>query len=50
MKLNRIEVRTIGTGAFTIRPVTTQINVDLAPFAPDRLPTLDPARLRGAGR
>ena len=25
-------------------------HVDLAPFAPDRLPTLDPARLRGAGR
>jgi glycine/D-amino acid oxidase-like deaminating enzyme len=25
-------------------------HVDLAPFAPHRLPTLDPARLRGAGR
>lgn len=31
VKLSRIEIRTIGSGAFTIRPVTTQINVDLAP-------------------
>jgi hypothetical protein len=31
VKLSRIEIRTIGTGAFMIRPVTTQINIDLAP-------------------
>jgi hypothetical protein len=31
VKLTRVEVRTIGSGAYTIRPVTTQINIDLAP-------------------
>ena len=31
VKLTRIEIRTIGTGAYTIRPTTTQINIDLAP-------------------
>lgn len=31
VKFSRIEIRTIGTGAYMIRPTTTQINIDLAP-------------------
>jgi hypothetical protein len=29
--LTRIEIRTIGSGAYTIRPTSTPINIDLAP-------------------
>jgi hypothetical protein len=29
--LTRIEIRTIGSGAYTIRPTSTRINADLAP-------------------
>ncbi|MGH9141636.1 MAG: hypothetical protein ACRD3J_03460 [Thermoanaerobaculia bacterium] len=31
VKLTRVEIRTIGSGAYSIRPTTTQINIDLAP-------------------
>jgi hypothetical protein len=29
--LNRIEIRTVGSGAYTLRPTTTPININLAP-------------------
>ena len=31
VKLNRIEIRTIGSGAYTIRSTSTNINIDIAP-------------------
>ena len=31
VKLNRIEIRTIGSGAYSIRPTSTSLNMDLAP-------------------
>jgi hypothetical protein len=38
VKLNRIEIRTIGSGAYTIRPTSTNINVDIAPGQARTLP------------
>ncbi len=38
VKLNRIEIRTIGSGAYTIRPTSTNINVDVAPGQARTLP------------
>jgi hypothetical protein len=29
--LNRIEIRTVGSGAYTIRPTSTMLNINLAP-------------------
>jgi hypothetical protein len=31
VNLNRIEIRTIGSGAYTIRPTSTPLNLDLGP-------------------
>jgi type 1 fimbria pilin len=31
VKLNRIEIRTVSSGAYSIRPTSTNINLDIAP-------------------
>jgi hypothetical protein len=31
VKLNRVEIRTIGSGAYSIQPTSTQLNLDLGP-------------------
>jgi len=36
--LDRIEIRTVGSGAYTIRPTTTSINANLAPGESKSMP------------
>jgi hypothetical protein len=36
--LTRLEIRTVGSGAYTIRPTSTQINIDLAPGQEKTIP------------
>jgi hypothetical protein len=38
VKINRLEIRTIGSGAFTIRPTSTSINMDLGPGEAKTMP------------
>jgi hypothetical protein len=38
--LTRIEIRTIGSGAYTIRPTSTQVNIDLVPGEQKNPPSL----------
>jgi hypothetical protein len=45
--LTRIEIRTIGSGAYTIRPTSTPINVDLAPGQEKTIPLSLWAQARG---
>jgi hypothetical protein len=45
--LTRIEIRTIGSGAYTIRPTSTPINVDLAPGQEKTIPLSLWANARG---
>jgi hypothetical protein len=45
--LTRIEIRTIGSGAYTIRPTSTPVNVDLAPGQEKTIPLSLWAQARG---
>ncbi|HEV7426076.1 MAG TPA: hypothetical protein VGQ46_06875 [Thermoanaerobaculia bacterium] len=45
--LNRIEIRTIGSGAYTIRPTSTPINIDLGPGQEKTVPLSLWASARG---
>jgi hypothetical protein len=36
--LTRLEIRTVGSGAYTLRPTSTQINLDLAPGQEKTIP------------
>jgi hypothetical protein len=38
VKINRLEIRTIGSGAFTIRPTSIPINMDLGPGEAKTMP------------
>jgi hypothetical protein len=45
--LTRIEIRTIGSGAYTIRPTSTPVNADLAPGQEKTIPLSLWANSRG---
>ena len=45
--LNRIEIRTVSSGAYTIRPTSTSINIDLAPGQEKTIPLSLWAQARG---
>jgi hypothetical protein len=45
--LTRLEIRTVGSGAYTIRPTSTQINIDLAPGQEKTIPLSLWANARG---
>jgi hypothetical protein len=45
--LTRIEIRTVGSGAYTIRPISTTINADLAPGQEKTIPISIWANARG---
>jgi hypothetical protein len=45
--LTRLEIRTVGSGAYAIRPTSTQINIDLAPGQEKTVPISLWANARG---
>ena len=45
--LTRIEIRTVGSGAYAIRPTSTQVNIDLAPGQEKTVPISLWANARG---
>jgi hypothetical protein len=45
--LTRLEIRTVGSGAYTLRPTSTQINIDLAPGQEKTIPLSLWANARG---
>jgi hypothetical protein len=45
--VSRIEIRTIGSGAYTIRPTSTPVNIDLAPGQEKTIPLSLWAQARG---